>query len=87
VWRRCGRCANLEKRGHCEVDAKVGRAQENKVTLALAADRELGLHPLLFVIDECQTLSRCNGSGKPGRRAGRPTATGVLRPGPCTTRW
>ncbi|PXY25131.1 hypothetical protein BAY59_24195 [Prauserella coralliicola] len=71
--------------------AKSGRAPENKVIRELADDPTLGLHPMLFVIDECQELfthpvygkdaaSLCTAIIKRGRALGIMLALATQRP-------
>jgi DNA segregation ATPase FtsK/SpoIIIE, S-DNA-T family len=84
--------ADLEKRAATvKRMSKIGRAPENKVTPELAAERALGLWPLLFVIDECQELFThpeyskeaerlCIGIIKRGRALGIMLALATQRP-------
>jgi S-DNA-T family DNA segregation ATPase FtsK/SpoIIIE len=51
LYRECLRRGPVIKRM-----AKAGKAPENKVTPELAAIKDLGLHPLVGFIDECQNL-------------------------------
>ena len=48
--------AELEKRAKTLAGLPKDLRPENKVTPQLAARKSLGLHPLVFVVDECQEL-------------------------------
>ncbi|MEV4253262.1 cell division protein FtsK [Spirillospora sp. NPDC049652] len=48
--------ADLEKRAKTLARLPKDVRPENKVTPQLAAKKSLGLHPLVFVVDECQEL-------------------------------
>ncbi|MEU8350292.1 cell division protein FtsK [Streptomyces sp. NPDC048845] len=48
--------ADLERRAKVIASLPKDKCPENKVTPALAANRSLGLHPLVLAIDECQEL-------------------------------
>lgn len=56
----------LERRASVIRSLPKERRPENKVTPELAADRRLGLHPLVLVVDECQELFS---HGKYGKEA------------------
>ncbi len=47
---------DLERRAKVISSLPKDKCPENKVTPALAANRSLGLHPLVLAIDECQEL-------------------------------
>jgi len=55
------------------------RCPENKVTPDLSADRALGLHPLLFGVDECQELFSHPEYGKEAKML----ATAIVKRGPA----
>ncbi|GAA1092051.1 cell division protein FtsK [Kitasatospora arboriphila] len=54
----------LERRAAVIRSLPKERRPENKVTPELAADRKLGLHPLVLIIDECQELYSHDTFGK-----------------------
>ncbi|MFF2074628.1 cell division protein FtsK [Kitasatospora sp. NPDC058162] len=54
----------LERRSKVIRSLPKERRPENKVTPELAADRSLGLHPLVLIIDECQELYSHSEYGK-----------------------
>ena len=59
--------AEVERRAELlEKLTRAGRSRESKVTPELAADKSLGLHPIVIVLDECQ-LCFDTGSGAAGK--------------------
>ncbi|GAA2810095.1 FtsK/SpoIIIE domain-containing protein [Kitasatospora paracochleata] len=69
----------LERRSKVIRSLPKERRPENKVTPELAADRKLGLHPLVLIIDECQELFSHSEFGK---EAGE-LAEAVIKRGPA----
>ncbi|BFV58724.1 FtsK/SpoIIIE domain-containing protein [Kitasatospora sp. CMC57] len=69
----------LERRAAVLRSLPKERRPENKVTPELAADRKLGLHPLVLVVDECQELFSHDTFGK---EAGE-LCEGIIKRGPA----
>lgn len=55
---------DLERRAKVIASLPKDKCPENKVTPSLAANRSLGLHPLVLAIDECQELFSHDKYGK-----------------------
>ena len=69
----------LERRAAVLRSLPKERRPENKVTPELAADRSLGLHPLVLIIDECQELFSHD---KFGKEAGE-LSEAIIKRGPA----
>ncbi|MDI5971886.1 FtsK/SpoIIIE domain-containing protein [Streptomyces sp. SL13] len=69
----------LERRSGVIRSLSKERRPENKVTPELAADRRLGLHPLVLIVDECQELFS---HGKFGKEAGE-LCEAIIKRGPA----
>ncbi|GGV04311.1 cell division protein FtsK [Kitasatospora herbaricolor] len=69
----------LERRAAVLRSLPKERRPENKVTPELAADRALGLHPLVLIIDECQELFSHD---KFGKEAGE-LSEAIIKRGPA----
>nr|WP_197972839.1 cell division protein FtsK [Streptomyces gossypiisoli] len=68
---------DLERRAKVIASLPKDKCPENKVTPELAANRSLGLHPLVLAIDECQELFSHE---KYGKEAGT-LCTGIIKRG------
>nr|WP_202121975.1 cell division protein FtsK [Streptomyces sp. BA2] len=68
---------DLERRAKVISSLPKDKCPENKVTPSLAANRSLGLHPLVLAIDECQELFSHE---KYGKEAGS-LCTGIIKRG------
>ncbi|MGW7083314.1 cell division protein FtsK [Streptomyces sp. NPDC054871] len=68
---------DLERRAKVISSLPKDKCPENKVTPELAANRSLGLHPLVLAIDECQELFSHE---KYGKEAGT-LCTGIIKRG------
>ena len=80
------RALRTEMRRRTKVIRELGetdatRCPENKVTPELAADKRLGLHPIVIAIDECQVAVRA-----PGATAARPRRSAPTWPS-AARRW
>lgn len=77
--------AEVERRADLLTElTRKGRCREGKVTPELAKDKRLGLHPILYLLDECH-LAFDTGSGKSGDLGKEITALAeyVVRVGPA----
>ncbi|MDH6132858.1 S-DNA-T family DNA segregation ATPase FtsK/SpoIIIE [Kitasatospora sp. MAA4] len=69
----------LERRASVLRSLPKERRPENKVTPELAADKKLGLHPLVLIVDECQELFS---HAEFGKEAGE-LCEGIIKRGPA----